>query len=127
MNFNKEQVWRTLKDQVGNYYSQQSEPEREEFRKWVKDLLRSQAVVVEFVKADGDTRVMTCTLSEQLGAHYVTREIVENQETTKPAKKINTDACAVWDLNQSAWRSFRWDRVKRIEFTLESNSTVQSN
>ena len=127
MNFDKEQVWRTLKDQVGNYYSQQSEPEREEFRKWVKDLLRSQAVVVEFVKADGDTRVMTCTLSEQLGAHHVTQAIVENQDTTKPAKKINTDACAVWDLNQSAWRSFRWDRVKRIEFTLEGNSTVQSN
>jgi hypothetical protein len=118
MNFDKEQVWRSLKDQIGNYYSQQSEPEREEFRKWVKGLLQSQAVVIEFVKADGDTRVMTCTLSEQLGAHHVTRAIVENQDTPKPVKKINTDACAVWDLNQSAWRSFRWDRVKKIEFTV---------
>jgi len=24
----------------------------------------------------------------------------------------------VWDLNREAWRSFRWDRMKRIQFDI---------
>jgi hypothetical protein len=54
---------------------------------------------------------MKCTLREDLGAKYSVTE-------SKNSKKPNSDVCVVWDTNQQAWRSFRWDRVKRIQFDL---------
>jgi predicted DNA-binding transcriptional regulator YafY len=57
-----------------------------------------------------------------LGARHVVRTVVDSEDTAKPARKLNTDACAVWDLNQSAWRSFRWDRMKKIEVLAETDS-----
>ena len=120
MEFEKEQVWQRLASngEYTTYYAQADESERESFRAWLKSLLRSQAVLIEFVKANGETRVMRCTLSEQLGVQYADNNIVEGQVVAKPVRKVNTDACAVWDLNQSAWRSFRCDRVKKIEFEI---------
>jgi hypothetical protein len=113
MEFEKDQIWRNLTDEPGNYYCQASEFEREQFKEWVRGLLREREVTVDFVKADGEFRSMKCTLNESHGAKYV---VNENQHT--PKKKPNPDVCVVWDMNQSAWRSFRWDRIKRIQFEL---------
>jgi predicted DNA-binding transcriptional regulator YafY len=33
-------------------------------------------------------------------------------------KKSNPNVCVVWDVNQAAWRSFRWDRVKKVQFDI---------
>jgi len=33
-------------------------------------------------------------------------------------KKPNPEVCVVWDTNQSAWCSFRWDRMKRVQFAI---------
>lgn len=119
MEFEKEQVWRRLvsNGEYENYYCQANDSEREYFKTWLKSLLRSQAVLVEFTKVNGETRVMECTLSENLGAKYAVHSVTESTEAKTP-KKANNDACAVWDLKQNAWRSFRWDRVKRIEFKI---------
>lgn len=119
MEFEKEQVWRRIANsgEHENYYCQTTDAERESFRTWLKSLLRSQSVLVEFTKANGETRVMECTLSEQLGAKYAVHTVAEGAKPKAP-KKANTDACAVWDLKQGAWRSFRWDRVKRIDFKI---------
>lgn len=119
MNFEKEQLWRRLEGKSGNYYCESAEPEREEFRKWVKELMYGQVVMVEFTKSDGTDRVMKCTLNTELGAKYKTEVLVENEAAVqaKP-KKVNTDTCAVWDVDAGAWRSFRWDRLKRIDYTL---------
>ena len=119
MNFEKEQIWRRLNDQTGNYYSEAADAEQESFRKWLKDLLFVQEVLVEFTKADGSTRVMKCTLNADLGAKYKTEVLVENEAAVaaKP-KKVNTDTCAVWDIDAGAWRSFRWDRLTRIDFKI---------
>ena len=81
-------------------------------REWVQGLLREQEATVDFVKATGEFRSMKCTLNESLGAKYTVKE---NQE---PKKKPNPEVCVVWDVSQQAWRSFRWDRMKRIEFQL---------
>ena len=125
MNFEKEQIWRRLADRSGNYYCEAAEPEREEFRKWLKELLYKEEVMIEFTKADGTDRVMKCTLNTDLGAKYKTEVLVENEVALQgkpglPAKpkKVNNDTCAVWDIEAGAWRSFRWDRLKRIDFKL---------
>lgn len=121
MEFEKEQVWRRLADtgEYETYYCQASDEERKSFRTWVKNLLWSQVILIEFTKANGETRVMECTLSGNLGAKYPTQLPVEAEVSKqKPPKKVNEDVCAVWDLKQSAWRSFRWDRVKRIDFKI---------
>ncbi len=119
MNFEKEQIWRRLADRSGNYYCELAEPEREEFRKWLRELLYREEVLIEFTKADGTDRVMKCTLNTELGAKYKTEVLVENEVAVqaKP-KKVTTDTCQVWDIEAAAWRSFRWDRLKRIDFKL---------
>ena len=107
------QMWRSLTDDPGNYYCNASDLERDIFKKWLRDLLKTQEVIVDFIKADGEFRSIKCTLSESHGAKYV---VNENKDRT--SKKPNPEVCVVWDVNQNAWRSFRWDRVKRIEFSI---------
>jgi hypothetical protein len=115
MNFEKTAMWQQLSNGDANYYTKAAEPERTEFRDWLKGLLHERKVVVEFTKADGSSRTMVCTLSEENGAKYV---VNENQEATANKKKPNDDVCAVWDCEQGAWRSFRWDRLNKIEFSV---------
>ena len=105
----KHDTWRALAGDPGNYYCQASESERELFRNWMKGLLQEREVIVDFVKADGAFRSMKCTLNEGLGAKY------SGNDSTKRA---NPEVCVVWDTTQNAWRSFRWDRMKRVQFNL---------
>jgi len=91
-------------------YDNVSPQEQEHLRTWLRTLLQERVVTVEFIKADGSPRRMECTLAESEGAKYSVNE------STK--KKTHPDTCVVWDVNQSAWRSFRWDRLKRIQFSL---------
>jgi len=113
MSFERDQVWRSISGDPGNYYCQASESERQVFKEWVQGLLREREVTIDFVKADGDFRSMKCTLNESLGAKYTV-----NENKDKTAKKPNPDVCVVWDMNQNAWRSFRWDRLKKVHFEL---------
>lgn len=139
MQFEKEQAWRRLND-PGEYNTWQCQaadevPDlavgevQEQFRYRIQQLLWSRPVLIEFVKADGQTRVMECTLSNLYGAEHTSQLDAEpstksDQHTPQWAaeqskstqRKINTDACAVWDIKQGAWRSFRWDRLKRVDF-----------
>ena len=111
MNFEHSQTWRELTDDPGNYYCSATDAERAIMRDWVKRLLQEREVTVDFEKANGEFRSMKCTLNQDLGAKYTVKE------NTTP-KKPNLDVCVVWDVNQAAWRSFRWDRMKRIQFDL---------
>ena len=131
MDFEQSQVWRRLNNNAGNYYCRVAEPEREEFRKFVKSLLNNGQITVQFEKSNGETRAMICTLSEEKGAKYTTN--IGEQKTSKkttPDKKeslvedspkpamVNQEIQKVWDCELGAWRSFRWDRLLRIEFSL---------
>ena len=99
-----------LTDRPGNYYATASESEKKIFREWTLGILRQQEMTVDFEKVNGEFRSMTCTLQEnRLPAPSL------NKSTQK---KANPEVCTVWDCNQNAWRSFRWDRLKRIAFTL---------
>ena len=116
MDFEQAEMWRRLQNDPGNYYTQISESERVEFRKFVEQLLHAGQVTVEFVKADGATRAMICTLSEDHGAKY--NRVTESVEPGKPARQPTQHVRTVWDCEAGAWRSFRWDRLKMIGFTI---------
>jgi hypothetical protein len=107
MNFEQSQTWRELTNDAGNYYCQATESERVAMKQFMHGILTEGVVTVEFEKSDGSPRVMLCTLSETLGAKRV---------NTSTERAPNPDICVVWDCEQDAWRSFRWDRLKRIEF-----------
>ena len=111
MNTDQLAVWSAISDQPATYYVNANESEREIMRDWVRGLLQEREVTVDFDKADGEFRSMKCTLNQDLGAKYTVTE-------TKNPRKPNLDVCVVWDTGQQAWRSFRWDRVKRIQFEL---------
>jgi len=111
MDTDQKRVWSAISDQPATYYVTASEDERAQFRDWVRGVLQEREVVVDFEKADGAFRSMKCTLNQDLGAKYT---MTENKTPRKP----NPDVCAVWDTTQQAWRSFRWDRIKRIQFDL---------
>ena len=119
MNIEQTEMWDRLRGKPGNYYQEAPDSDRAEFRKWVHGLLNDGQVQVSFIKSDGSEREMTCTLSEVYGAKYKT--IVEdmsldNSVEVKQPKPPNNDVCRIWDCDAKAWRSFRWDRLKRIQF-----------
>jgi hypothetical protein len=67
--------------------------------------------VITFTKKDGSLRVMKCTLQESMIP--MSGSITEKEEN---GRKVNQEVVAVYDLEKKAWRSFRLDSVKEIEF-----------
>lgn len=118
MNFEQAQLMRRLKEGGDFNTAEFSGEEMDYIKTQIKHLLHEGPQLVEFVKADGTIRVMNCTLSDLHGAKYTQTPIVENAAQPKPPKKPNDDVCAVWDIDAGAWRSFRWDRLKRIDYKL---------
>ena len=80
---------------------------------WIKSALNDSVLTVSFIKKDGTTRIMRCTLDEKY-LPEVQKEITESDES-KPKSK---DALAVYDLDANGWRAFRWDSLKTISLTL---------
>ena len=58
---------------------------------------------IEFIKTDGTTRSMLCTLQEEFTIPY--------EKKTDKQKTESDETVAVWDLEKSAWRSFRVDSI----------------
>ena len=71
----------------------------------------TEIVEIEFTKKDGTDRVMKCTLQEDY-LPEVDGVIVFEKDRWKK------DALAVFDIEKEDWRSFRWDSVKAVRFTL---------
>jgi hypothetical protein len=75
-----------------------------------KDLttfLNEGILVVTFNKLDGDERVMTCTKSTEI----IPKESLPKTNTPPKAQGLVT----VWDVNAKGWRSFKYDRVTKVE------------
>ena len=82
----------------------------EKAKDWLKDVLRNEGAEIVFIKADGTERTMKCTLNEsEIPAEFAPKGVVR-------AKSDET--CAVFDLEANGWRSFRWDSVKSVNFTI---------
>ena len=86
--------------------------ELEEFKKWLVGHLLYGPTTVTFTKKDGTERVMKCTLNKELISSPIKNEKDDLLEIIK-----NT-ALPVWDIDSAAWKSFRWETVKRVEFTI---------
>jgi len=71
--------------------------------------LQKKILRITFTKVDGTTRVMKCTLNRSL------------TEYTSPVSKSfkeraqNEEVIPVWDVENSAWRSFRLANVTKVE------------
>jgi hypothetical protein len=102
-----------------------SEKDIKIFKKWLKSHLAYGPTTVIFTKKDGTERVMNCTTNLEL---VPPEPIVEAHATNtdnpidfpiKKEKKVNEEVMRVYDLDAKGWRSFRWDSIKQIRFTLE--------
>jgi hypothetical protein len=129
MEFEREQILKRLSDS-GKYQTEicaSEDLEKMTFRIRIRQLLWENPILIEFEKADGTIRVIECTLSYEHGAKHSAVEVVETGTlgmfstlSYKPSnKKINPDICTVWDIKKSAWRSFRWDRIKKIDYRVD--------
>lgn len=72
----------------------------------LKTALRAGPVLVTFTKADGSERTMRCTLQEGV--------VVPHEKKTDRVKETNDNIVPVWDLEKSAWRSFKFDSIKLV-------------
>jgi len=77
---------------------------------WLLGLLRSQIVYITFTKKDGSERILKCTLME---SEIPTEKVPKGTEKSK-----NDEVVPVFDVENDGWRSFRWDSIKQINFTL---------
>ena len=68
--------------------------------------LRESVLVVTFNKLDGDERIMTCTKKF---------ELIPESSRPKTDREPPKGNVTVWDLNAKGWRSFKYDRVTKVE------------
>lgn len=89
-----------------SWYATATQDEQKQFREWLLGVLdMHERVTVTFTKADGTIREMNCTTKEGV------RPVVEQ-------KKTSDTLCTVWDVDLGAWRSFKFENIKKIDFTL---------
>jgi hypothetical protein len=99
------------------------------FKKWLKSHLAFGPVTVTFTKKDGTERVMECTTSPSLvpadtieEVHYTNTDNPIDFPKPKKERKANEDVCPVYDIESKHWKSFRWDSIKSVSFTLDDDS-----
>jgi hypothetical protein len=126
MDWEKQEVFRLLKNQPGTHYQEIDEAGRKQMRDWVKNLLGNSEVTVKFVKSDGTVRDMRCTLDSSRippAPPKIVSDKIEASSTAnpdgltenkKPRKEPDPVTQRVYDLDVGEWRSFRYDRLQKI-------------
>ena len=130
LSWEQQEVFRLLKAQPGTAYQESGETGRHIFRDWVRKLLEVSEITVTFVKADGTLRDMRCTLDrDQIPpqpprADKPVKEapvdgiVHEDREIAALIKPEESHTQKVFDLDAGAWRSFRYDRLKKVTVTM---------
>lgn len=106
-----------IENKDGAWYLQADEAERAVFRDWVTGVLRMHNTEVEFIKTDGTLRKMSATLDPLIVPPAPEPKVLAEGEVAR-VKKVNLEVCAVWDIAAKSWRSFRFDKVKSIRFSI---------
>jgi hypothetical protein len=91
-----------------------NEKEFEEFKTWTLGVLHDENIkdlCITFIKKDGSSRDMFCTLVES-------RIPTDKQPKTETTSKDSGSAVRVFDTEKQEWRSFRWDSVTKVGFEL---------
>ena len=89
------------------------------------EMLRKEVVEVTFLKLDGEERRMPCTLMPSL----LPAATKDDPMTQKKVREISDKVCAVWAIESKGFRSFRYDRVTKVEVLLREtigNGTADS-
>ena len=86
-------------------------PVREDLDK----LLEQNVLVVDFTKLNGDKRVMTCTLREDMKPAATKKDPMSQEKV----RKVSDAVVSVWDVNAKGWRSFRYERVNAVDVVNE--------
>ena len=92
-------------------YATSTAKEQKVFRDWLVSHLKYGPVTVDFTKKDGTMRTMKCTLQESAIPTYEKK--TERVRVTTPDESLS-----VVDLEKNEWRSFRYDSIKSVSFTL---------
>jgi len=82
-------------------------PTREE----LMEMLRKEVVEVTFLKLDGEERKMPCTLIPSL----LPAVAKDDSVIQKRAREISDKVVAVWAIESKGFRSFRYDRITKVE------------
>ena len=85
-------------------------------RKWLIGLLEERSIEIVFTKKDGTKREMLSTLCES--------RIPKSEKSSESAgtRKYSEEAQPVYDIEAKGWRSFRWDSLSMIEFSIGDKS-----
>ena len=118
----KDEVIRLLRSQPGTQYQEADDQIKEQIREWVRSLLINSEVTVTFVKADGTDRDMLCTLDHSRIPVSITKSVSVDgivRESKKSRKEPDPHSIRVFDLEKQEWRSFRFERLKKVTATLD--------
>lgn len=137
VDWEKAEVFRLLKNAPGTQYQEADEEGQAQIRAWVKGLLITSEITVDFVKADGTQRSMRCTLDsdripqippkpvpaasvEIFGSSTANPDGLDTLgESKKPRKEPDPHSVRVFDTEKGEWRSFRFDRLQKITAQLD--------
>jgi hypothetical protein len=81
----------------------------------LRNQLTQNVMVVDFTKLNGDKRVMTCTLREDIKPPATKTDTM----SLKKVRDVTEAVVSVWDVNAKGWRSFRYDRVNSVNIVDE--------
>lgn len=120
----QQEVVRLLKGAPGTHYQEADDTGKMVMRDWVRSLLQHQPITVTFIKADGTMRDMKCTLNWNfIPEDKQPKDTVPVEKLLETKKRRGPDehSLRVFDVEKQEWRSFRFDRLKKItaELTFE--------
>jgi hypothetical protein len=81
----------------------------------LKLLLSQNVLTVDFTKLNGDKRVMTCTLREDIKPAATKADPLSQ----KKVREVSDAVVSVWDVNAKGWRSFRYERINAVDIVDE--------
>ena len=85
------------------------------------EMLRKEVVEITFLKLDGDERKMPCTLITS----FLPPAKKDDPMTQKKVREVSDKVCAVWAVEAKGFRSFRYDRVTKVEVIAKDDYKVR--
>jgi hypothetical protein len=90
-------------------------------RNELMETLRKEVLEVTFKKLNGDERKMPCTLI----ASFLPPAKKDDPLSQKKVRELSDKVCAVWAVESKAFRSFRYDRVTKVEVIAKEDYRVR--
>ena len=81
----------------------------------LKKILEQNVIIVDFTKLNGDKRIMTCTLREDMKPQATKTDTMSQ----KKVREVSDAVVSVWDVNAKGWRSFRYERINAVDIVEE--------